>query len=64
MPRRRLKLLADFSRRVADLLEFAERNELPAILKTRLEGLVIETSRLEVEMRDRLAKAESPSGGQ
>lgn len=63
MPKRRLKLLADFSRRVMDLLEFAEQNELPATLRTRLEGLIIETSRLEIEMRERLTRAEAAGEG-
>lgn len=56
MPSRRLKLFAEFTQRAAALLEFAERNSFPATLRTKLEGVLIEASRVEVEMRAQLER--------
>lgn len=56
MSNRRLASLAEFTQRAAALAEFAERNSFPAALRTKLEGVLIEASRVEVEMRNQLQR--------
>lgn len=55
-PMQTLDSMVEFSGRALGLMDFAERHELAATLRMKIEAVVIEAARLEVNLRIAIAE--------
>lgn len=62
MPRQKLKAVVEFSKRLTSLVDFAESAAVPASLRTKLEALVLDAARLEIQLRDQVDRPEGGPG--